>query len=88
MPRLEEAFNRTVKLHTKRKSFPHYNTIIHHVMQLYNSEDMAQDLPLAKTRRARRANEAYWFQMCGYLKWPYLTEAEILKPRDKKRLRK
>jgi hypothetical protein len=87
LPRLEEAFNRTVKLTTKRKSFPHYSTVIHHILQLHGQEKLAEDLPLAKTRRARKAIEGYWFQMCGYLKWPYLTESEILKPRDRKRLR-
>lgn len=87
LPRLEEAFNRTVKLQGKRKSFPHYSTIIHHILQLYGQEKLAEDLPLAKTRRARKAIEGYWFQMCGYLQWPYLTESEILKPKDKKRLR-
>lgn len=87
LPRLEEAFNRTVKLQGKRKSFPHYSTVIHHILQLHGQEKLAEDLPLAKTRRARKAIEGYWFQMCGYLQWPYLTESEILKPRDRKRLR-
>jgi hypothetical protein len=87
LPRLEEAFNRAVKTTTKRRSFPHYSTVIHHILQLHGQEELAEDLPLAKTRRARKAIEGYWFTMCGYLQWPYLTESEILKPRDRKRLR-
>lgn len=77
---LEEAFAHSVQDPLGRKAFPSYNTILYRLLELYNCVHLAVDLPQLKTRRARKKTELFWWQMCKYLKWPYISsDAQFLK---------
>ena len=78
--RVEQAFRQTIQHTMRRKSFPFYNDVIHKLFALYTFEDLADDFPRLKTRRAQRKSNIYWWHICKYLRWPYLTkEPHILR---------
>ena len=82
---LEEAFRQVVYDPLKRKAFPHYNTVIYHLLELYNCVHLGGDFPGLETRRAKKKIELYWWQMCKYLKWPYISkDADFLRKQLKK----
>jgi hypothetical protein len=78
-PRVEQAFNAVVRERFHRKAI-NYNEAIRHLMELYSLEDLDEDFPRLRTRRARKRSFFHWWHICKYLEWPFLcNESKILR---------
>lgn len=80
LPMVEGAFREVVQNRLKRRSFPHFNMMVHRLMELHGVEDMAEDFPEPVTDKALRKNYFYWWMICRHLGWPFLcNEAKIVR---------
>lgn len=76
---LDQAFAKVVDP-LKQKKFPHYDTAIYRLLELKGQAELGGDLEKIRTRRGQKNFELCWWNMCKYLKWPYISRDEkILK---------
>lgn len=80
---LDKAFPHVVQ-GEKRKSFMSFNEAMRNLLTLLGAQNLTDDFPPLRTRRARNKANLFWWKFCKYYRWPYLVkEANFLRRKNK-----